>query len=183
MPETMDNDRWSMISAVFGTLLVIGTLLLIWSQLQRIEARADRIYAQAVLVQLELDSLEKEMLALEGVLRAAREQRGKGAARIEVGGIRYSEDEIRRLESELRGFGDIIAVKRKTLAALNRSKASVLLDLQILFWGSLFSLLVGVIAAALGYLSWFHKVRIFRDRRHGPRAEDLQAFEEAPGPR
>ncbi|RMG54594.1 MAG: hypothetical protein D6717_09380, partial [Gammaproteobacteria bacterium] len=129
----------------------------------------------------ELDSLENEMLALEGVLRSAREQRARGAARVEVGGIQYNETEIRRLESELRGFADMIAVKRKTLDALNRSKASILLDLQILFWASLFVLLVGVIAAVLGYLSWFHKVRIFRDRRHGPRTEDLEAFREAPG--
>ncbi|RMG54836.1 MAG: hypothetical protein D6717_08975, partial [Gammaproteobacteria bacterium] len=85
MTEPQQTDRWSMISAILGTVLILGSLLFIWNQLQRIEARADRTYAQAVLVQLELDSLENEMLALEGVLRSAREQRARGAARVEVG--------------------------------------------------------------------------------------------------
>jgi hypothetical protein len=80
------------------------------------------------------------------------------------------------LKKEVVNYKDMIKVKRETADSVYLSKESVYIDLVILFWAGLAALLIGVISAALGYLSWFHKQRIFRDRRNGPRVEDHKAF-------
>jgi len=175
----MENKRvvdiWSMVSALMGTGLIIGIVVFVGYQLQRIEAQADRVYESGVMVKLELDSLKTELLALESVVRTASTV-PNGV--VEVAGIQYTRDEIDHLQKEAENYRDMIMVKRDTLASVDLSKHSLLLDLQILFWTSLFFLLVGVVAAVLGYLSWFHKLRIFRDRRQGPRVDDLDVFNE-----
>jgi len=168
-------DIWSMVSALMGTGLIIGIILFVGYQLQRIEAQADRVYESGVMVKLELDGLKTELLALESVVRAAS---GVSDESVEVAGIEYTPDEIEHLQKEVQNYRDMIMVKRDTLASVDLSKRSLMMDLQIMFWSSLFFLLVGVIAAVLGYLSWFHKLRIFRDRRQGPRVNDLEVFKE-----
>jgi uncharacterized membrane protein YidH (DUF202 family) len=175
MKENDNNDRLSMVSALSGTLLIIVTLITIAAQIQRITEYAAEIYESGVLVQLELDGLQKEQLALESVLRAA-ESVATTESGVEVAGIFYTLAQIDRLRAEHERYENLIVVKRETLTAITQSKRGLLIDLQVLFWAGLFVLLVGIIMAVLGYLSWFHRLRIFRDRRAGPRKEDLQAF-------
>lgn len=175
----MENKRvvniWSMVSALMGTGLIIGIIIFVGYQLQGIEVQADRVYESGVMVELELDGLKTELLALESVVRAASTESGES---VEVAGIQYTRDEIEHLQKEVENYKDMIMVKRDTLASVDLSKRSLLMDLQLLFWASLFFLLVGVLAAVLGFLSWFHKLRIFRDRRQGPRVDDLEVFKE-----
>lgn len=175
MERKRTTDTWSVISALGGTALIIGTIVFVGLHLQTIEHHADHIYKSGVLVELELDGLETELLALESVVRASE---GAETETVEVAEITYSRDEIRHLEKEVDNYKDLIKVKRETSDSVNLSKRSVLMDLQILFWASLFVLLIGVITAVLGYLSWFHKLHIFRDRRNGPRTDDLNVFKE-----
>lgn len=158
-----------------GTGLIIGIIVFVGYHLQGIEVQADRVYESGVMVELELDGLKTELLALESVVRAASTVSDES---VEVAGIQYTRDEIEHLQKEVENYKDMIMVKRDTLASVDLSKRSLLTDLQLLFWASLFFLLVGVIAAVLGFLSWFHKLRIFRDRRQGPRVDDLDVFKE-----
>lgn len=179
MNENENNDRLSMISALSGTILIIVTLITIATQIQRITEYATEIYESGVLVKLELEGLQKEQLALESILREA-DSAAMTDSGVEVAGIFYSVAQIDRLRAELERYENLIIVKRETLAAITQSKRGLLIDLQILFWSGLFVLLVGIIMAVLGYLSWFHRLRVFRDRRAGPRKDDLQAFTDQP---
>lgn len=174
METKRTTDIWSMMSAFFGTALIITTVIVVGLQLQRIQGQAERVYQSGVLIELELDGLETEILALESVVRVSEASDGE----VEAAGIQYSQSEIEQLKKEVVNYRDMIKAKRETLQSIDLGKKSLLMDLLILFWASLLALLVGIIAAVLGYLSWFHKLRIFRDRRQGPRLDDLDVFEE-----
>jgi hypothetical protein len=171
-------DIWSIVGALMGTALIIGIIVFVGLQLQRMEAQADRLYQSGVIVELELDGLKTELLALESVMRAAS---ADADGSVEVAGIEYTRNEVDYLQKELENYKDMIQVKRDTLTSVELSKQSLFMDVHILFWASVFFLLVGVVAAVLGYLSWFHKLRIFRDRRQGPRVDDLEVFREKSG--
>jgi hypothetical protein len=175
MDTNNNTDRWSMFSALGGTLLILMTLSFVVYQLDRIEAYAVKVYESGVLVGLELEGLQNELFALESVLREADEA-GETDQPVEVAGIAYTPQQIEVFRQETENYRDLVRAKKETLASVDRSKQSLLTDLLILFWGSLFTLLVGIIMAILGYLSWFHKLKIFPDRRRGPRAEDLEVF-------
>jgi hypothetical protein len=172
MEKKSNIDIWSIVIALMGTGLIVGIIIFVGYQLQRIEAQADRVYESGVMVKLELDGLKTELLALESVVRSANSESS------EETDIQYTSSELEHLKKEVGNYQDMIKVKRDTLASIDLSKHSILMDLQILFWTSLFLLVVGVIASVLGFLSWFHKLRIFRDRRNGPRTNDLDVFRE-----
>jgi hypothetical protein len=175
MDSNKTTDRWSMISALGGTLLILVTVSFVAYQLERIENYAVKVYESGVLVELELESLEKELLAIESVLREA-DSVGESEQPVEVAGIAYERQQIEFFRQEAENYRDLIQAKKETLGSVERSKQGLLTDLLILFWASLFVLLVGIILAILGYLSWFQKLKVFPDRRRGPRADDLEAF-------
>jgi hypothetical protein len=178
MKQNGSKDIWSIISAIGGSILVIGVVIFMVFYMQALELRADHVYKSEAMVELELQGLEREMLAIESVIRASEEAQAEG---VEVAGIIYSQGEIQHLKNEVMNYKDMIKVKRETADSVYLSKESVYIDLVILFWVGLAALLIGLISAVLGYLSWFHKLRIFRDRRNGPRADDLKVFNQDPG--
>jgi hypothetical protein len=168
-------DRWSVFSALGGTLLILATLAFVAYQLERIEGYAVKVYESGVLVGLELEGLQNELLALESILREA-DKDGEAQSPVEVAGIAYEAQQIEFFRQEAENYRDMVRVKKETLGSVERSKQTLMTDLLLLFWGSLFVLLVAVIMSILGYLSWFQKLKIFPDRRHGPRTDDLEAF-------
>jgi hypothetical protein len=168
-------DRWSVFSALGGTVLILATLAFVAYQLERIEAYAVKVYESGVLVGLELEGLQNELLALDSILREADNQ-AESQGPVEVAGFAYEAQQIEFFRQEAENYRDMVRVKKETLDSVGRSKQTLMTDLLVLFWGSLFVLLVGVIMSILGYLSWFQKLKIFPDRRNGPRTEDLEVF-------
>jgi len=178
MKQNGSNDIWSIISAIGGTTLAVGALIFMIFYLQALELRADHVYKSEAMVELELQGLERELLAIESVIRSSEETPSEG---VEVAGITYSQAEIQHLKKEVDNYKAMIKVKRETSDSVYLSKESLYIDIMILFWAGLAALLIGLVSAVLGYLSWFHKLRIFRDRRNGPRADDLNAFNQDSG--
>jgi hypothetical protein len=178
MKQNGSKDIWSIIGATGGTILVVGAAIFMIFYMQALEGRADHVYKSEAMVELELQGLERELLAIESVIRISEETQAEG---VEVAGISYSQDEIQYLKKEVDNYKDMIKVKRETADSVYLSKKSLYIDIVILFWAGLAALLIGLISAVLGYLSWFHKLRIFRDRRNGPRAEDLKVFNQDSG--
>lgn len=178
MKQNGSNEIWSITSAIVGTALVVGAIISMIFYLQDLEVRADHVYKSEAMVELELQGLERELLAIESVIRTSEETQSGG---VEVAGISYSQAEIRHLKNEADNYKAIIKVKRETSDSVHFSKESLYIDLMILFWAGLVALLIGLISAVLGYLSWFHKLRIFRDRRNGPRVDDLKVFNQESG--
>ena len=152
------------LGVLIGIVLIGLTVYWVSLELDEFEVRAGVVYEMAIMTSLELDSLNKEMLALEAAIEGTTPAGEEQA-------IDYSKEEIARLMLDLNNIRAQLEESTARLVSVTETKRALFRALAITFGGALASLLLGVLLLILGLIGWRFRIKIFEDRRRAPRAE------------
>lgn len=159
----MKTETVYKLCALAGLALVALTPYLAWQTLSDYEQRAVEVFKHGILTELDLQSLYRQMQALEQSIRLGRAPDSK-----EKTG-RYSRTQMNTLQREidiLRGEVDNTA---QELQQVNTAQQRLVDAVKRTLIIALIALSMGLMLAVLGFMAWYFHIRIFEDRRRTPR--------------
>jgi hypothetical protein len=157
-----------------GLLMLLLAVFFMSREWAGFEKRAGVVYEVMTLSAIEVDSLNRELGALQRVIEGQSPGPGTGEYAVE-GEVEYSEAEVAQLILEIGNLQQQLAARAQRYAEAQATRDALFSRLLVSIALTCLALSAAVLMLIIGGLGWHYRIKIFEDRRRQPR-------ESEPGP-
>ncbi|MBA3582638.1 MAG: hypothetical protein H0W44_09330 [Gammaproteobacteria bacterium] len=150
------------ICVLIGLLMVVTIPFLAWQVLINIQPRAEEVFRENILLQLDLDSLKQEVNALDNGINHVNQQQ---AAETPL----YTESQIQKLREDIDVLQTAIGEKLEQIAMAKTTQVRLVRHVKIVIAAAMLLLAIGMTLTVFGVLGLHYHIKIYTDRRLQPR--------------